>query len=48
MRNYFEDLANFLEARAHPSEVLISRLSAEEQDRVFEPHAAAWFGAAQL
>jgi predicted Zn-dependent protease len=32
MRQYFEDLANFLEARVRASEVIISRLSAEESD----------------
>ena len=32
MRQYFEDLARFLESRAKPSEVLISRLSAEDSD----------------
>lgn len=32
MRNYFEDLAKFVESKAKPSEVLISRLSAEESD----------------
>ena len=32
MREYFEDLAGFVEARARPSEVLVSRLSAEHSD----------------
>jgi len=32
MRNYFEDLAKSVEARTRPSEVIISRLSAEESD----------------
>ena len=32
MREYFEDLASYLEGRARPSEVLISRLSAEDSD----------------
>jgi predicted Zn-dependent protease len=32
MRHYFEDLANFLESRARPGEVLISRLGAEDSD----------------
>ena len=32
MRQYFEDLASFLEARARPGEVLISRLAAEDSD----------------
>jgi predicted Zn-dependent protease len=32
MRQYFEELANFIDARAKPAEVLISRLSAEDSD----------------
>lgn len=32
MRQYFEDLANFLESRTRPAEVLISRLAAEDSD----------------
>ena len=32
MRAYFEELARFLESRAKASEVIISRLSAEESD----------------
>ena len=32
MRQYFEDLAGSLESRAKPSEVIISRLSAEDSD----------------
>lgn len=32
MRQYFEDLAGFVEARARPSEVVISRLAAEDSD----------------
>ena len=32
MRQYFEDLANFVESRARASEVLISRMSAEDSD----------------
>jgi len=32
MRQYFEDLAGFLEARARASEVIVSRLSAEDSD----------------
>jgi predicted Zn-dependent protease len=34
MRAYFEELADFLEARARPAEVVISRLSAEDSDFV--------------
>ena len=32
MRQYFEDLATFVEARVRPAEVVISRLSAEDSD----------------
>ena len=32
MRQYFEDLADFVESRARPSEVIVSRLAAEESD----------------
>ena len=32
MRQYFEDLAAFLESRARPSEVIVSRLAAEDSD----------------
>src|SRR5690349_9959503 len=32
MRQYFEDRANFLESRARASEVIVSRLSAEDSD----------------
>ena len=32
MRQYFEDLAKFLESRAKASEVIISRMSAEDSD----------------